>query len=87
MVNVVFECPLRVMLGSQKARHEPEKARRTISILARYSNYLKGSFNNYVDRKGWMDGQPNVYAYKVNDCFLFTVTAPLKAALEYWLPP
>ena len=43
MVNVVFECPLRVMLGSQKARHEPEKARRTISILAGNSNYLDHS--------------------------------------------
>ena len=31
-----------------------------------------GAFNNYVDRKGWVGGQSNVYAYKKNDLFLFT---------------
>ena len=31
---------LRAILGSQKARHEPEKAGKTISILAGNSNYL-----------------------------------------------
>ena len=30
-----------------------------------------GAFKNYIDRKGWVGGQPNVYAYKVNDHFLF----------------
>ena len=23
--------------------------------------FLKGSFNNYVDKRGWVDGQTNVY--------------------------
>ena len=32
---------------------------------------FKVSFNNYMERKGWVVGQPNVYAYKVNDCLLF----------------
>ena len=31
-----------------------------------------GPFNNYVDRKGWVGIQSNVYAYKINDYFLFT---------------
>ena len=31
-----------------------------------------GTFNNYVDMKGWVGGQSNVYAHKVNDLFLFT---------------
>ena len=33
----------------------------------------KGAFNNYVDRRGWVGGQANVFAYKVNDLFLFTL--------------
>ena len=32
-----------------------------------------GAFKNYVDRKGWVGGQSNVYANKVNDLFLFSV--------------
>ena len=32
----------------------------------------QGSFNNYVDRREWVGGQSNVYAYKVNERFLFT---------------
>ena len=28
-----------------------------------------GSFKNYVDRKGWVGGQSNVYAHNVNDLF------------------
>ena len=32
-----------------------------------------GSFSNYVDMKGWMGGQSNVYAHKVNDLFLSTL--------------
>ena len=32
-----------------------------------------GAFENYVDRKGWVVGQSNVYANKVNDPFLFTL--------------
>ena len=31
-----------------------------------------GTFNNYVDRKGWVGGQSNVYGYNINDLFLFT---------------
>ena len=31
-----------------------------------------GAFNNYVDRKGWVGGQSNVYAYNIDDLFLFT---------------
>ena len=31
-----------------------------------------GAFKNYVDRKGCVGGQSNVYTYKVNDIFLFT---------------
>ena len=30
------------------------------------TNLTKGLFKNYVDRRGWVGGQPNVYAYKVN---------------------
>ena len=25
----------------------------------------KGSFNNYIDKKGWVGGQPNVYTANV----------------------
>ena len=32
----------------------------------------EGAFKNYVDRKGWVGGQSNVYACKVNDLFIFT---------------
>ena len=27
---------------------------------------------NYVDRRGWVGGESNVYAHKVNGLFLFT---------------
>ena len=37
------------------------------------AKYYKGPFNNYVDRKGWVVGQSNVYAYKINGLFLFTL--------------
>ena len=30
-------------------------------------------FKYYVDRRGWVGGQANVYAYKANDLFLFTL--------------
>ena len=33
---------------------------------------VKGAFNNYVDKRGWVGGQLNVYAHKVKDFFLFT---------------
>ena len=31
-----------------------------------------GAFKDYVDRKGWVGGQSNTYAYKVHDLFLLT---------------
>ena len=40
--------------------------------LLLYFEVSKGAFNNYVDRKGWIGGQSNVYAYKINDLSLFT---------------
>ena len=33
----------------------------------------RGAFKNYVDKKGWVGGHSNVYAYRVNDVFLFTL--------------
>ena len=42
-------------------------------LHARWSSVLaKGTFTIYVDMKGWVGGQSNVYAHKVNDHFLFT---------------
>ena len=38
----------------------------------RYKLSYWQSFNNYVDRKGYVGGHSNVYIYKVNDHFLFT---------------
>ena len=35
-------------------------------------NHDLGAFKNYVDRKGWLGSQSNVYAYNVNDLFLLT---------------
>ena len=32
-----------------------------------------GLFNTYVNKKRWVGGQSNVYVYKVNPLFLFTV--------------
>ena len=32
-----------------------------------------GSFKNYVDRKGWVGGQSNVYAHNVNDLFFYLI--------------
>ena len=29
----------------------------------------KGAFTFYIDRRGWVGGQQNVYAYDVNDHF------------------
>ena len=37
------------------------------------TNICRGAFKNYVDRKGWVDGQSNVYTYYVNGIFLFTL--------------
>ena len=31
-----------------------------------------GAFSNYEDRRGWVRGLSNVYAYKVNDLSLLT---------------
>ena len=31
---------------------------------------VKGAY--YIDRRGWVGGQSNVYTYKVNDLFLLT---------------
>ena len=56
-----------------------------------------GPFNNYVDSKGWVGGQANVYASKVNDLFLVTlfvyerwVGGPKSTKIclrSYWMPP
>ena len=35
-------------------------------------NESKWAFNDYVDWRGRVGGQSNVYAYKVNDLSLFT---------------
>ena len=61
-----------------------------------YSSH-KGSFNNYVDMKGWVGGQSNVYAHKVNDLFLFTSIvykgwvggqkSPKFCLRSYWMVP
>ena len=32
----------------------------------------KGAFKNYVVVRGWVGDYSNVYAYNVNDLFLFT---------------
>ena len=38
-------------------------------ILSENTWLLKGAFNNYIDRRGWVGGQLNVYAHKVKDLF------------------
>ena len=38
----------------------------------RYFASLQGAFNNYIDRRGWVGGQVNVYAHKIKDHCLFT---------------
>ena len=32
----------------------------------------RGPFNNYVNKKGWVGGQSNFYAYIINDLILST---------------
>ena len=31
--------------------------------------YVKGPFNNYIDREGWVGGNSNVYVHIINDLF------------------
>ena len=38
-------------------------------LIHNEESYSMGAFENYVDRKGWVVGQSNVYANKVNDLF------------------
>ena len=35
------------------------------------ASYDLGAFKNYVGNKGWVGGQSNVYAYKVNEVFFY----------------
>ena len=35
---------------------------------------VKGAFKNYIDKKGWVGGQSNVYTHKVKDIFSLTLS-------------
>ena len=55
------------MDGQMKGRID----RQTWKFLGSYVS--KGPFNIYVNKQRWVGGWLNVYAYKVNTLFLFTV--------------
>ena len=38
----------------------------------KYFSSLREAFNNYIDRRGWVGGQVNVYAHKIKHHCLFT---------------
>ena len=40
------------------------KANKLYNVTEKKVRYLKGAFKNYVDRKGWVGGQSNVYESK-----------------------
>ena len=65
--TITVPAPLKAKASIQKIFFEP------LYHGAFQYIFTMGAFNIYVNKQRWVGGEPNVYAYKVNTLFLFTI--------------